>query len=155
MRIRKHVEGNMRILTSLSRNIFALAIVVMLINIVPQIARAQPSCWGSSLIYILRDERGKRIDVDHDDLWIGPGWQIADYDFGQGWVGLPEAVRSQIGNLKFLVHIEKYEPCHFTKPIALQLTLHGKSMNLVFHAENKNYVIVDSLPFQPGTFEHQ
>ena len=137
------------------RSLTALVIFAVAVFISPQIVRAQPSCWGSSLIYILRDEQGKLMDADHDDLWIGPGWQIADYDFGESWVNLPEAVRTQIRNLKFLAHIEKYEPCHFTKPIELRLTLHGKSMNLVFHAENRNYVIVDSLRFQPGTFEHQ
>ena len=129
-------------------------VIGFLIIVAPQITRAQPSCWGSSLIYIVRDEHGKVISADHDDLWIGPGWSVADYDFGQGWVGVPESVRKEVGNLKFLAHIENYEPCHFTKPIELHLTLHGKSMNLVFHAENKTRLYVDSLPFQPGTFEH-
>lgn len=145
----------MRILGDFARLLSLGALLVTALTLSPQIARAQPSCWGSSLIYIVRDEKGKRIDADADDLWIGPGWQIADYDFGESWRELPQAVRSEIGNLKFLMHLERYEPCHFTKPIELRLTLHGKSMNLVLHAENKNYVIVDSLPFQQGTFENQ
>lgn len=132
-----------------------LLAVGFLIIVAPQIARAQPSCWGSSLVYIVRDEHGKPISPDHDDLWIGPGWEIKDYDFGESWVELPEALRKEIGNLRFLAHIERYEPCHFTKPIELRLTFHGKSMNLVFHAEGKTRLYVDSLPFQAGTFEHQ
>lgn len=128
---------------------------VALITSAAQIARAQPRCWGSSLVYIVRDEHGKLISADHDDLWIGPGWEIKDYDFGEGWVGLPESLRKEIGNLRFLAHIEMGEPCSFTKPIELKLTFHGKSMNLVFHAEGKTRLYVDSLPFQTGTFEHQ
>ena len=123
--------------------------------VMPQIARAQPSCWGSSLVYIVRDEHGKPISADHDDLWIGPGWEIKDHDFGESWVELPESLRKEIGNLRFLAHIERYEPCRFTKPIELRLTFHGKSMNLIFHAEGKTRLYVDSLPFQAGTFEHQ
>ncbi len=137
------------------RTLTTIALSLLLLSAAAQFVRAQPSCWGSSLIYLVRDEHGKLINPDHDDLWIGPGWEIKDKEFGEGWVGLPESIRKEIGNLRFLAHIERYEPCRFTKPIELKLTLHGKSVNLIFHAEGKTRLYVDSMPFQAGAFEHQ
>jgi hypothetical protein len=145
------------------RILFLIAVGAIVIGLAPQIARAQPRCWGSSLIYIVRDERGKVINADYDDLWIGSGWDVTDYNFGGNtWATgpvalrvLPDPIRNELGKSTFLAHIEHGEPCNFTKPIELRLTFHGKSMNLIFHAENKNNVIVDSLPFQQGTFENE
>lgn len=134
--------------------IFATLAALVLVGLAPKIALAQPNCGGASLSYILRDERGKPLDADHEDLWIGDGWSVRD---DVEWGVLPRSLHAEIGNTKFIEHFEQVFPCYFSKPVKLTLTYHGKSMNLVIHAETEKNrsAVVDSLPFQQGTFEHQ
>jgi hypothetical protein len=133
----------------------ALATIIwVFVFFAPQIARGQPSCWGSSLSYIVRDERGKVIDGNQDGLWIGSGWKVTDENLA-GVGAVPQTISNLIGKMNFLSHVQRGDPCHFSEPIKLQLTLNGKSMNLIFHAEKKRTLVVDSLPFQEGTFENE
>lgn len=133
-----------------TRNLFGLAFVVLLITIAPQIARAQPRCGGSRLTYVLRDERGKVMDANVDGLWTS--FIATDWNFAEGESSVPPDLRKLSGKLN-VMSARKY--CVFDEPVKIQMTMSGKSMNLIFHPDNKDEraFIVDSLPFQQGTFE--
>jgi len=136
----------MKILLAIS---FGIAVIV----VAPSMAHGQPRCGQYSLNYIVRDERGKVLDANAEGLWIGGGWNVRDEDLKR--YNVPPAISETVGTRNFLAYIKLYDPCRFSEPIKLQLTLRGKNMNLIFHAEGQANIAVDSLPFQPGTFEHQ
>ena len=139
-----------KFMTSLLR----IAILVVLAALSPQIARSQPRCGEYSLDYIVRDERGRVIDANSEGLWIGAGWNTSVGEFGP-YYGIPPAVSNLVAKQNYLSYIKGGEPCRFREPIKLQLTFGGKNMTLIFQAKGLANIVVDSLPFQQGTFEHQ
>lgn len=121
----------------------------------PQTARAQ-SCPGSELIYIVRDEKGAAIDVPRTDLRYQ---SIVKWKSATGFVSAQMRVPKTITALgEKLSALAISGMCSFREEPTLKLTLNGKSMNLTFHTHplpgygSTNYLI-DSLPFQQGTFE--
>jgi hypothetical protein len=134
--------------------LMAISFGIALIVVAPPFAHGQPRCGQYSLDYLVRDERGKVIDANADGLWISSGWDVNDRNLNSLY-DVPQAVSDMVGERNFLSYIKYYEPCRFKEPVRLQLTLRGKNMNLIFHAEGQANIVVDSLPFQQGTFEHQ
>ncbi len=133
-----------------------LALAFLVIAFGPQIARAQ-ICRGSNLIYIVRDAKGVAIDARREDLRyrLSAGWSTSREDLMAGRTEAPPAVSDLSGKI---VGLETFGMCSFKGPVKLNLTFQGKSMNLTFLTAplggyNSAYYLVDSLPFQQGTFE--
>ena len=131
-------------------------------------------CPGSELAYIVRDEKGKIINpatLDAPDF-IEESVKTVSYaeieKKRDGYWRLGEAVKTarakkqgdldkETGNFNAL-HITAGGACSLSKTVTFKLTLGSRTMNLIFRfVPPKNdageVFIVDSLPFQQGTFE--
>lgn len=133
----------------------------ILIAMAPQTARGQ-ICPGSHLTYIVRDARGVAIDAARKSLRYDPDngsqnrkWQISRDFIRNDEMRVPDSVKTLNGKMAAL---ETEGMCVFKKPVKLQVTLNGKTMNLTFlmpkldEYDSKDF-LVDSLPFRQGTFE--
>ena len=116
--------------------------------LVPASANAQ-ICPGSNLRYVVRDEMGKVIDPTGVYETKAQS-QIDELKDAQ------KVVKGATGNSVRVIHADGM--CNFREPVKVTLKLKGKEMNLIFlmpkfgEYESRSFV-VDSLPFQPGTFE--
>jgi hypothetical protein len=139
----------------MTRKVFLLIVGAMTFAVVPQMTRAQ-SCAGSNLTYLVRDAKGAAIDAASGELlFTVKDWAPTHANFIRGKLLAPKVVRDLNGKLAAL---ETWGMCSFSGPVSLKLTLQGKSMNLNFltnplpRDQGTSY-LVDSVPFQPGTFE--
>jgi hypothetical protein len=138
------------------RVLFLIAVGAIVIGLAPQIARAQ-TCPGSSLTYIVRDAKGVAIDAGRADLRYQPflRWGVTKGNIVSNRIAAPGAVVALNGRVNAL---GTGQSCSFKQQPTLNLTLDGKSMNLIFHTSplpgyHSTSYLVDSLPFQQGTFE--
>jgi hypothetical protein len=103
----------------------------------------------------VRDPKSNAIDPA---IVAGPTARTADLaesDFtgtlerAKGVVKIPDG-----GKIKTL-YFSSGGLCNFKEPVKRSLTFKGKTMNLVFNMPTNwdRHFLVDSLPFQPGTFE--
>jgi hypothetical protein len=136
----------------ITTSLFAAAILVGLVNLTPQIARAQ-ICASSNLTYVVRDAKGVIIDPRGANFrYALEGWEPTKQRL------IRVEVPQQLSGLEKAVGLQTWGQCSFQHPVTLKLTLEDKSMNLIFRASplggyrSANY-LVDSLPFQQGTFE--
>jgi len=131
--------------------LFLSLLSVLSITIAPRIGQAQ-ICAGSNLTYVIRDAKGVFVDARREELrYALEGW-------APNTSGLRvEAPKGLLG-LEKATGLQTWSQCSFHKPVTLKLTFQGKSMNLIFRADplpgyrSASY-LVDSLPFQQGTFE--
>jgi hypothetical protein len=137
-----------------------IAFAATLIGLAPQMTRAQ-ICAGSHLIYVVRDVKGATIDAANKDLKFDSNngdsgkWAISDWEYIRNNILTPKDIAKLRGKLAVL---GTEGMCIFKKPVNLQLSLKGKTMNLTFlvprlgEHDSRDF-IVDSLPFQEGSFE--
>ena len=135
-----------------------------LIGIASQRAQGQ-ICPGSTLTYIVRDGKGLAIDAEskylRNEVTTETGspssrWKATGKDFVRSsGMQLPDSVSKLNGKIAGL---ETSEMCNFKLPVKLQLAMKGKTMSLTFlvpklgEYDSRDF-LVDSLPFQQGTFE--
>jgi hypothetical protein len=127
-------------------------------------AEAQ-SCRPSQLFYVVRDERGRVMDP--------AGLQAPN--FIEDMIGVVKTARDSTGSMAVEIGLDKektrslllqkfgsekvralYEvrgSCRFSETINFKLTLHQKNMNLILKVRGAGDFLVDSLPFQQGTFQ--
>ena len=133
-------------------------------------------CRGSALFYIVRDAKGKiinpaRLDapafIEEDVIEISyaeaekprEGYWLAGETIKAARKDKFAGLDKETGSL-FALYQHTGGACSFSKPITYKLTLGKKTMNLIFRfAAPQNdapeVFLVDSLPFQQGTFEIQ
>ena len=134
--------------------VFLAMMTASLLVPISQVAHAQ-ICPGSNLTYIVRDAKGVAIDAKRDDLrYELKGWAPTTANFIRGQIEPPPTVAALKGKISGL---ETWGQCSFKGPVKLKLTFQGKSMNLTFLASplpgyNSANYLVDSLPFQQGSF---
>ena len=145
----------MKILNALPKSLLLILFSVTL-YLLPASASAQ-ICAGSNLRYVVRNELGKVIDptgVYETKAKSGsPKLFSIEIDELQD---AQKIVKGITGNSARVIHATGM--CNFREPVRVTLKLKGKEMNLTFlmprfsEYESRSFV-VDSLPFQPGTFE--
>jgi len=149
----------------ITTGLFGAALLVILVNLTPQIARAQ-NCLGSRISYFVRDEKGKLIGEDVKDLWLDEKTDSGSRGWGVGWRDyskkgqddaerkdpLPASISNNRGKIATL---GARQMCSFSPPVRLALKLHGKLMMLTFNTSGAHdqWYLVDALPFQEGAFE--
>lgn len=130
-------------------------------------------CRGSSLLYIVRDAKGRIINPAKLDApaFIEENVRAISYAEAEkqreGYWAEGEAVKEarkqrfaaldkETGSL-FALHESSGGACAFTKPMTYRLSSGGKTMNLIFRFNKPKFAdqvyLVDSLPFQQGTYE--
>lgn len=134
------------------RNPFVRALLLMplgaaLLYIAPANATAQ-ICAGSSLRYVVRDGRGKTIDPTGF-------YETKSHSEIDELKDAQKVVKGIAGNSVRVIQANGM--CNFREPVKVALKLKGKVMNLIFlmpklgEYDSRSF-LVDSLPFQPGTF---
>ncbi len=157
----------MTVLTT--RIFFPIAVGAIMIGLGAQRARGQ-YCPASNLTYIVRDAKGKPIDVTRTDLQYekdsgaprsaGRRWEVHNPDLKANPSSQSSGTAATLMNKTSTLRLSEY--CHFNTPVTLRLILKGKTMNLTFlvppvtdyksRGEPADFV-VDSIPFHAGTFE--
>lgn len=133
-------------------------------------------CRGSSLFYIVRDAKGKIINPARLDAPAFIEEDVMEISYAEAekpregyWLAgevVKEARKDKFAGLDketgslFALYEHSGGACSFSKPITYKLTLGKKTMNLVFsfappRNDSPEIFLVDSLPFQQGTFEIQ
>jgi tetratricopeptide (TPR) repeat protein len=119
----------------------------------PQPANGQ-ICPGSRLSYIVRDQQGRPIAKQPNGFRCTPDRSLDNGDFLRSRAKVPDPIASLSGKIATLTWGRM---CNFPEPIKIQLSLAGKSMTLIFimprfETNHSADFVVDSMPFQPGTF---
>lgn len=149
------------------------ALNLLLVVFCASSAQAQ-SCPSGELAYVVRDTNGKIIDPSKLDAPDFIEESVIKFTYAEadekreGRWALGDAVRTarekKQGNLDretgnfYALHQWSNDGCNFKEPVIYKLTLGDKTMNLVFRfaAGQSGWgevLLVDSLPFQQGTFE--
>lgn len=141
--------------------ILLFALLFTPVNSCPQ------SCNPATVSYIIRDESGQVINeaemqsvveklpktVDNGAV-VATQVSMAEDKLHYFW---PESVEFPKGEMKRALEFANAAECtlHLTE---VTLTFHGKKMKLIFNldiarSQSDRRIVVDSLPFQEGTFE--
>jgi hypothetical protein len=137
-----------------------MVIALIIIHFIAPPTRAQ-SCKPTMLIYLVRDEKGKPVPPAAKEISYQPKAQYSDWwdDDGHEYLLTSEEMPQDVKSLKGrILKLYTGASCFFRQPVTLQIDSKGKTMKLIFKplldvkAESADYV-VDSLPFQAGTFE--
>ena len=129
--------------TTLLILLFAVTLFLWPVNASAQI------CAGSSLRYVVRDEKGKVIDPA-GTYETKTRSQIDELKDAQ------KVLKGVDGNTAKVIRASGM--CNFREPVKLIVKLNGKVMNLTFlmpmlgEYDSRSFV-VDSIPFRAGTFE--
>ncbi|HYW70870.1 MAG TPA: hypothetical protein VE961_07545 [Pyrinomonadaceae bacterium] len=151
----------MQILRHHATQCLAVAVALIILNFTAPSARAQ-SCRPTMLYYLVRDEKGKPVppadkNISYQTKAKYTGWWDEGYEDVLNSAEMPKDVTGLNGKILKL-YTGDGAACFFQKPVTLQIELNGKKMELIFKplqdlkAKSADYV-VDSLPFQEGTFE--
>ena len=165
---------NIASITIIGKRFFAFFVTLYVLLIFCSLAAYAQYCPGSEMAYVVRDPAGKIINPATlnapdfiEESTISFSYAEAEKE-REGYWRMGEAVKSarknKQGNLDketgvfYALRETANGACSFSKPIIFKLTLGAETMNLVFRfAAPKNdsgeVYIVDSLPFQQGTFE--
>jgi hypothetical protein len=138
----------MKTIDALPKTLLILLFTAATIFLLPGNASAQ-ICAGSSLRYVVRDEKGKVIDPT-GTFETKTRSAIDELKDAQ------KVVKGVDGNVAKVIRASGM--CNFREPVKVMVRLNGKVMNLTFlmpvlgEYDSRSF-LVDSIPFRAGAFE--
>lgn len=138
----------MKSIDSIPKSLLILLFTATTLFLLPGNASAQ-ICAGSSLRYVVRDEKGKVIDPT-DIYETKTRSKVEELKDAQ------KAVKGVAGNDAKVIRASGM--CNFREPVQVMVKLNSKVMNLTFlmpvlgEYDSRSF-LVDSIPFQAGAFE--
>src|ERR1043166_8995664 len=114
-----------------------IGLAAAVILIAPPATRAQ-ICPGSQLFYVVRDAKGAIIDAGRNELKFAGDGSPESYSHWAVEALNAQRLRSkevppEISQLDGKMTLKNQAMCNFSSDVRLQLTLGGKTMNLLFH----------------------
>ena len=138
----------MKTIETLPKALLVLLFIATTLFLLPVNASAQ-ICAGSSLRYVVRDEKGKVIDPTgvYETKTRSSVDELKDAQ---------KVIKGVEGNTTKVIRASGM--CNFTEPVKLTLRLNSRMMNLTFmmprlgEYDSRSF-LVDSIPFRAGAFE--
>jgi len=147
MTLAKSERGNMKTIEALPRTLLVLLFTATTLLLLPNNAGAQ-ICAGSSLRYVVRDEKGTVIDPTG----------IYETETPNKVDELKDAQKVLKGSAGDSVRVIRTSGmCNFRLPVKIVLKLKAQKMTLTFlmppftEYESRSF-LVDSMPFEAGSF---
>jgi len=137
----------MKTIEALPRTLLILLFTATTLLLLPTNSRAQ-ICAGSSLRYVVRDEKGKVIDPTGS-------YETESRSNVDELKDAQKVLKGVAGNSVRVVRASGM--CNFREPVRMTVKLKGEVMNLIFlmprftEYESRSF-LVDSLPFRTGYF---